>query len=332
VIPKKDRELVKGIIINRFRGDADLFKTGIEIIEKKTGLPVLGLIPYFHHIQIDSEDGLPLDFILDPPCGPEPGKINIGVIRLPHISNFTDFNPFERDASVNLHYLARPRGLYGYDAVFLPGTKNGRFDMDWLRDTGWADSLSEFFRTGGRLCGICGGYQLLGKLIRDPHGIEGTPGDTLCLGLLDAETTLHEEKILSRSTGIWQRSGENIEGYEIHMGITECGPGVLPVIRILSQNGEPADSFDGAARPDGRVWGTYFHGLFDVPGFRHSFLKMISNNYNPGINDPEPGHVSAFKDRQYDMLAEHFRAHLDMDTLFAIAGFDKETGNLIRTF
>jgi adenosylcobyric acid synthase len=204
--------------------------------------------------------------------------------------------------------------------------------MDWLRDTGWADSIAEFVRTGGRLCGICGGYQMLGKLIRDPYGIEGTPGETPCLGLLDIETILHRDKVLSRSTGIWQHSGENIEGYEIHMGITECGPGVLPVIRILSQNGEPADSFDGAANPDGRVWGTYFHGLFDVPGFRHAFLKVISTNYKPDENDCETGHASTFKDRQYDMLAEHFRAHLDMDTLFTIAGFNKETSKIIRTF
>jgi adenosylcobyric acid synthase len=332
VIPEGDRQRVKGIIINRFRGDADLFKTGIEIIEEKTGLPVLGLIPYFHHIQIDSEDGLPLDFILDPPYGPEPGKINIGVIRLPHISNFTDFNPFERDASINLHYLARPHSLYGYDAVFLPGTKNGRFDMDWLRDTGWTDYLSEYVGTGGRLVGICGGYQMLGKHIRDPHGIEGTPGETPCLGLLDAETTLHRDKILSRSTGIWQESGEHVEGYEIHMGLTECGPELLPVIRVLSQNGNPADSFDGAVGPDGKVWGTYFHGLFDVPGFRHAFLKTISANYKPDDKICDTGHITAFKDRQYDMLAEHFRSHLDMDTLFSIVGFDKETGKQIRTF
>jgi adenosylcobyric acid synthase len=332
VIPEEDRKRVKGIIINRFRGDADLFKTGIEMIEDKTGIPVLGLIPYFHHIQIDSEDGLPLDFILDPPYGPEPGKINIGVIRLPHISNFTDFNPFERDPSVNLHYLARPRSLYGYDAIFLPGTKNGRFDMDWLRDTGWTDYLSEYVGTGGQLVGICGGYQMLGKHIRDPYGIEGTPGETPCLGFLDVETTLHRDKILSRSTGIWQESGENIEGYEIHMGLTECGPELLPVIRVISQNGNPADSFDGAARPDGKVWGTYFHGLFDVPGFRHSFLKTISATYKPSENDNDTSHTSAFKDRQYDMLAEHFRSHLDMDTLFSIVGFDKDTGTIIRTF
>lgn len=130
LIPEEDRQRVAGIIINRFRGDPDLFKTGLEFIEDRTGLPVLGLIPHFRHIQIDSEDGVPLDAVIDPPAGPEPGKINIGVIRLPHISNFTDFNPFDRDAVVNLHYLARPRSLEGYDAIFLPGTKNGRFDME----------------------------------------------------------------------------------------------------------------------------------------------------------------------------------------------------------
>jgi adenosylcobyric acid synthase len=332
IIPKEDRKRVKGIIINRFRGDADLFKTGIEFIEDKTGLPVLGLIPYFHHIQIDSEDGLPLDFLLDPPSGPEPGKINIGVIRLPHISNFTDFNPFERDTFINLHYLARPHSLHGYDAVIIPGTKNGRFDMGWLNHTGWATHLAEFVCDGGRLGGICGGYQMLGKIIRDPYGIEGTPGDAQCLGFLDVETTLHREKILSRSTGVWEQNGANVEGYEIHMGVTERGPGVPPVIRVLSQNGIPAGGLDGAVSPEGRVWGTYFHGLFDVPGFRHTFLKTISANYKPGENDYDTGHVSTFKDHQYDLLAEHFRAHLDMDTLFKIVGFDKDKKKRRGTF
>jgi adenosylcobyric acid synthase len=327
VIPKEDRRRVAGIIINRFRGDPDLFRTGIEFIEGETGLPVLGLVPYFHHIEIDSEDGLPLDYLLDPPSGPEPGKVNIGVIRLPHISNFTDFSSFERSAFVNLHYLARPRSLYGYDAIFIPGTKNSRFDMEWLRHTGWADSLAEFVRDGGRLVGICGGYQLLGKLIRDPHGIEGNPGETYCLGLLDVETTLRREKILSRSKGIWERTGEHVEGYEIHMGITEHSSNMFPLIRIVSKNQVQADSFDGATRSDGRVWGTYFHGLFDTPGFRHSFLKSIYTNYNPGEEDRDHGSASNFKDHQYDLLAKHFRAHLDMDKLLKIVGFDKEAAN-----
>jgi adenosylcobyric acid synthase len=204
--------------------------------------------------------------------------------------------------------------------------------MEWLNHTGWADSLAEFVRGGGHLGGICGGYQLLGKLIRDPYGIEGTPGETCCLGFLDVETTLHKEKILSRSKGTWEHSGQNVEGYEIHMGITEHGPNALPLIRILSKNQIRVDSLDGAARSDGRVWGTYFHGLFDTPGFRHSFLKAICTNYNPGEKDRDHGSASNFKDHQYDLLAEHFRAHLDMDKLFKIVGFDKETCKLIRTF
>ena len=204
--------------------------------------------------------------------------------------------------------------------------------MEWLRETGWATHLTEFVRDGGHLGGICGGYQLLGKLIRDPYGIEGTPGETYCLGFLDVETTLHREKILCRSKGIWEHSGENVEGYEIHMGITERGPGVLPVIRVLSQNGRPANSFDGASSPEGSIWGTYFHGLFDTPGFRHGFLKAICTNYKPGENDRDTGNASSFKDHQYDLLAEHFRAHLDMEKLFEIVGFDKETCKLIRTF
>jgi adenosylcobyric acid synthase len=197
--------------------------------------------------------------------------------------------------------------------------------MEWLRQTGWATHLTEFVRDGGHLSGICGGYQLLGKLIRDPYGIEGTPGETYCLGLLDVETTLHREKILSRSKGIWEHSGENVEGYEIHMGITERGPGLLPVIRVLSQNGRPANSFDGATTPDCRVWGTYFHGLFDTPGFRHSFLKAICTNYKPGKDDCDTGDASNFKDHQYDLLAEHFRTHVDMKKLFEIVGFNEGT-------
>lgn len=324
IIPEEDRKRVKGIIINRFRGDPDIFTTGIEYIENKTGIPVLGLIPYFHHIQIESEDGLPLDVRIDPSSGPEPGKINMGVIRLPHISNFTDFDPFTRDASVNVHYLARVRPLDGYDVIFLPGTKNGRFDMEWLKNTGWAGELSKFIRDGGRLVGICGGYQLLGKVIIDPDGVEGTPGETYCLGFLDVETTLHKKKILSRSTGIWEDDGEKTEGYEIHMGVTKLGPGVRSVIHVLTQNGEPVDHCDGGKSSDGRIWGTYFHGLFDMRGFRHSFLHAISANYNPGKHDCHRGQASDFKDYQYDLLADHFRAHINMDSLFTILGYNKK--------
>jgi adenosylcobyric acid synthase len=328
LISPEDRQRVEGVIINRFRGDSSLFEKGIEFIEKKTGIPVLGLIPYFQQIQIDSEDGVPLDALIDPPSGIEPGRINIGVIRLPHISNFTDFNPFELDASTSLHYLTRPRRLDGYDAIFIPGSKNVRFDMEWLRNTGWADNLTEFVHSGGRLAGICGGYQMLGKLIRDPYGIEGMPGETKCLGFLDVETTLRAEKILSRSTGVWESNGEGLEGYEIHMGVTECGSMVLPLIRIITQSGVPADKFDGAVSFDGKIWGTYFHGLFDTPSFRQFFLTGIRADYRADEADRNAGGTFEFKNQQYDLLAKHFQVHLDMNNLFKITGFNPKTGML----
>lgn len=326
LLPQQDRELVAGIVINRFRGDPDLFKTGIKFIEDRTGIPVLGLVPYFRHIEIDSEDGVPLDAVIDPPAGPAPGKINIGVIRLPHISNFTDFDPLERDAAVNLHYLARSRDLKGYDAILLPGTKNGRFDMEWLKQTGWAAGLAMFAREGGVIGGVCGGYQILGNVIRDPHGIEGDPGETRCLGLLDVETTLHREKILSRSLGVWGNDGQNVSGYEIHMGVTQRGAGMHPVIRVLSRNGEPVDDWDGAATTDGRIWGVYFHGLFDEPGFRHEFLKAMRADYHPEENTSYCGPIAAFKDRQYDLLAKHFRTYLNMDRFKRILSLDAPAG------
>ena len=204
LISEKERQSVQGIIINRFRGDPTLFDEGIEFIEKKTGLPVLGLIPFFRHIKIDSEDGLPLDVLIDPIETLQQDKINIAVLRLPHISNFTDFNPLECEPDVRLHYLSNPRILNGYNVVILPGTKNVRSDMGWLQETGWATLLKSYVADDGKIGGVCGGYQMLGKSIKDPDGVEGEPGESSGLGLLDIETTLHHEKVLCHSKGIWE--------------------------------------------------------------------------------------------------------------------------------
>ena len=221
MIPPEDRKRVRGFIINRFRGDPDLFRDGIEYIEKKTGIPVLGLVHFYRHIEIDSEDGMPLDVVVDPPAVLRPDQINIAVVRLPHISNFTDFAPLARLPYVSLHYLSKPRPLAGYDILFLPGSKNVRADLEWLRKVGWDEALLKYLNQGGRLGGICGGYQMLGTAIMDPHGIEGVPGKTKGLGLLELHTTLEKEKVLSRSKGFWMDDEKTVEGYEIHMGITE---------------------------------------------------------------------------------------------------------------
>ncbi|MEJ2111131.1 MAG: cobyric acid synthase, partial [Acidobacteriota bacterium] len=151
VIPPEDRSRVHGFIINRFRGDPELFRDGIEYIEKRTGIPVLGLIHFYRHIEIDSEDGMPLDVVIDPPVAPQPDRINIAVVRLPHISNFTDFAPLARVPGVSLHYLSKPRQLAGYEVLFLPGSKNVRADLEWMRKVGWDEALRQYHEQGGRL-------------------------------------------------------------------------------------------------------------------------------------------------------------------------------------
>ncbi len=318
VLSARDRERIKGFVINRFRGDASLFDDGIEYIEAKTGLPVLGLVPYFYHIDIDSEDGLPLDVIIDPAQELDPAKINIAVIRLPHISNFTDFNPLARESSVALHYLARPRDLRGYDLLILPGTKNVRFDLDWLRDTGWDTRVFDFAKDAGRVCGVCGGYQMLGKTVHDPHGVEGDPGDTEGLGLLDTQTVLRKEKTLTQIGGNWLANDEPVQGYEIHMGESSGPATERPIIHFTQSNSKTADLCDGAQSVNGRVWGTYLHGLFDSAQFRAKFLRDLK----PGIHDEsgDDGSLDDFRDRQYDLLAEHFKKHLDMSKLYEIIG------------
>jgi adenosylcobyric acid synthase len=265
---------------------------------------------------------MPLDVVVDPPAAPRPERINIAVLRVPHISNFTDFAPLARLGHVSLHYLSKPRPLSGYEIAFLPGSKNVRSDLEWMRATGWDAALVEYHRQGGRLGGICGGYQMFGAVIRDPHGIEGPPGDTRALGLLDLETVLEKKKVLSRSAGYWIDNERPVEGYEIHMGVTRRSGAVRHAIRVCERNGAPADDFDGARSPDGSIWGTYFHGIFDHPAFRDSFLAELKPECPPGAGDRDREHESSFKERQYDLLAEHFEKHLDMPKLLEIAGLN----------
>jgi adenosylcobyric acid synthase len=330
VLPPEDRELIKGVIINRFRGDASLFRDGIEYLEARTGLPVVGLIPWFRHLEIDCEDGVVLEDMLDPRAPPDGTKLACAVIRLPHISNFTDFAPLGREERVDLHYLSVPRRLDGYDLVILPGTKNVPADAEWLEKIGWASILREHAAMGGRIGGVCGGYQMLGNVIRDPHGVEGALGEMRGLGLLDVTTELRSEKILRRVRGEWfvnEQAARHVEGYEIHVGVTERAPGLGPSARLVDTDaGNNAQTFDDGARSaDGKIWGTYLHGLFDLPGFRNAFLADI----RPDVFNSEGGDTSkveetgiAFRDRQYDLLADHFRAHLDLEKLCAIADPD----------
>ncbi len=316
VLPPADRERVVGFIINKFRGDAALFDDGIRFIEERTGLPVLGLIPMFRDIEIDPEDGMPLDTVIDPGTPPQPGRINFGCIRLPHISNFTDFNPLIRHPSVCFHYLAKPRPLRGYDLLFLPGTKNTRFDLKWLRDTGWDARIRDFAGNGGRVFGVCGGYQMLGGAVHDPDGVEGEPGSTPGLGMLEGETILGKDKTLTRARGWLAGTDTRVDGYEIHMGRTTRPDGTAPFAWLETRNREVVSESDGAVSADGRVCGSYLHGLFDAAAFRNHFLRT----FDPacGVDDPEQ--AAGFKQRQYDLLADHFEEHLDVEFLAGCLG------------
>ena len=313
VLPPEDRALVKGIIINRFRGDIDLFRDGVEMLESMAGIPVLGVIPFFRGFTIDAEDAVPLSAKVDPAGAPEEGRIGIAVIYFPHISNFTDLSPLEHDPAVALHYLHYPRSLKGYKALILPGSKNVRGDLDWLYSLGWEDEILAFRREGGIIMGICGGYQMLGNSIADPDGVEGPAGTTRGLSLLDVDTVLEMDKCLSNARGTLTGTTAEASGYEIHMGRSVVSDSCTHFIRVSARNNRPEDDLDGAVSGDGRVMGTYFHGLFDEPAVRQWFLSLAEPSYRPQKHE---------KGRQesYELLASHFSSHLNIKKVFAIIG------------
>jgi adenosylcobyric acid synthase len=309
VLPPSDRARVRGILINRFRGDPTLFEDGRAWLQQRTGLPILGVVPWSWEARIESEDGLPVDARVDGPKPQTPACV--AVLRLPHISNFTDLLALER-LGVGVHYLAEPRDLSAYDAVVLPGSKNTRGDLRWLRAQGWDRRLLAHRDAGGTLVGLCGGYQMLGRSIADPHGIEGPPGTSDGLGLLAVRTTMARRKRTSRTRGAW--NGHVVAGYEIHVGVTEVED--APLLRFTERDGVAIDEPDGATSADGRVLGTYLHGLFDEPGAARAFVQGL----RPDLDLPELPPHDAWRQRQYDALSEHLRGCLDVDALFGLVG------------
>ena len=311
VLPPEDRALVKGVIINRFRGDIDLFRDGVEMLESMTGIPVLGVIPFFREFTIDAEDAVPLSAKVDPAGGLEEGRIGVAAIYFPHISNFTDLSPLEHDPAVALHYLHYPRSLKGYKALILPGSKNVRGDLAWLYSLGWEREIRAFREDGGIIMGICGGYQMLGSSIADPHGVEGPAGTTRALSLLDVETVLEKDKCLANARGTIVGTTVEPSGYEIHMGRSVVSDSCTPFIKVSARNNCLEDDLDGAVSGDGRVMGSYFHGLFDEPAARQWFLSLADPSYRPQKH--EKGRQESYK-----LLAAHFSSHLDLKKIFTI--------------
>jgi adenosylcobyric acid synthase len=306
-LPQNYRQRVAGFIVNRFRGDRRLFADGVAWIEEKTGRPVFGVLPWYDHIRIDPEDSV----VIERPRAVAPRKNGtpaVAVIRIPHISNFSDFDPLAGIDGLQLHFLETPQDLSAFAAAILPGSKNTRFDLHWLKTSGWQRHLDAFYTGGGHVTGICGGYQMMGTTVHDPDGLEGSPGKTSGLGLLPVETVLQAPK----TTTLTRFSWDDIEGtgYEIHMGQTRRQKG-RDLLHIAERNGKAVDDADGCLTDDRRAMGTYIHGLFDTPELIRRWLAAVGLK---GIAVPDTGGLDA-KQEQYGLLAEHFTRHIDMDRI-----------------
>jgi adenosylcobyric acid synthase len=319
-----ERRLLAGFIINKFRGDPALFAEGVAIIEKRTRRPVLGVVPYLADLNLPEEDSVPLDrHRFTGRKSPQRGALNIGVIRLPHISNYTDFAPLEQEPEVHLRYLDASESLEGLDVLMLPGTKSTISDLIFLKYTGMAEKIQAFAGSGGHIVGICGGYQMLGLEVRDPQGVEGKSSTEAGLGLLPLVTAMAGVKTTAQVAGEAlgaPGAGVPITGYEIHMGVTEVkGPG-QPALAIRERNGQPVRLTDGWVGPGGRVWGAYVHGLFDGDAFRRAFLDNISQACGVARSDSPDLSWQAFQEEQLDRLAETVRLHLDMAKIRTLIG------------
>ena len=297
----EDRSLIKGIIINKFRGDMRLFDEGRKMLEDLCGIPVLGVIPYYKDIYIDEEDSVALE---QKRRELAEGKVNIAVVLLRHISNFTDFDTLERDPRVNLFYTNNTSDLQEADIIILPGTKSTLDDLLELRRNGCAQAILRAHRNGKQVVGICGGYQMLGQTVNDPDGIEGSINSLPGLGLLPINTTMTAEKTTRQVT--FPFNGQTCQGYEIHQGVSDTDQAILQTDHCI---------------------GTYIHGFLDNAPVIEHLLKasprslqiegeLARSPFSPPFGGAGGG--STFKDQQYDKLAAHVRQHVDMDKLYQI--------------
>lgn len=316
-IPPECQERITGFVINRFRGDSSLFRNGIEWIEEQTGKIVYGLLPWYRHFHIEAEDAVVIEQATGYTAGASSDPV-IAVIRLPHISNFTDFDPLVHLSGLQCAYLQQAQDLSPFAAVILPGSKSTCSDLEWLRDNGWSDQLERYVAEGGHVLGVCGGYQMLGSWVHDPNGIEGVPGSTRGLGLLPVETTLQAPKTTTLTEFSW--AGKRGCGYEIHMGRTVVAGG-RPLVDIHARNREPLTDSDGCVSDDGRIMGTYIHGIFDSPEIIRQWLQTL------GLETLHPQgelHGPAARDHAYDQLAEHAEKYLQVDAILSLVEGQEE--------
>lgn len=318
LLSESERTRVRGFVINKFRGDVSLLLPGVETLEKLIDRPCLGIIPYIEALKVDDEDSVTERFNLV-----DTKIINIGVVKLPYLSNFTDFSVFDGENDIGLTYLHYPEQMQNMDLVIIPGSKNTLSDMKFLMDSKFSHAIYHAHRKGVPIIGICGGYQMLGHWIEDQEQMESKLQKINGLGLLDVHTHMTTVKTTQQSEGCIQSdffsasvNGERIKGYEIHMGQTALlGENVRPF--MLTDQG----TFDGAVNEAGNIIGTYFHGIFDNDSFRNGLLNKLRTQKGLTLNKLAANPFEAFKQSEYDRLAEHVEKHLNMEKIMEIMGF-----------
>jgi adenosylcobyric acid synthase len=309
-----ERRLVRGLIVNRFRGDPTLFTDGVRMLEERGGVPVLGVVPYLPRLGLPDEDGVSVE----QDRGRAGGAVDVAVIRLPRVANFDDFDPLRLEPGVTVRYVDSPANLGRPHAVILPGTKSTVADLLWLRETGLADAIRTLAANGTPVVGICGGYQMLGRVVHDPESVEADEREMPGLGLLDVETTFHPAKathqvraaVLGGPGWFAGLAGHAVTGYEIHAGRTTTP---APWLRITDRGGESCGVPDGAASADGRVWGCYLHGLFADGLLRRAWLAAVAPGFAPGTAD-----AAAAVQAGLDRLADGVEAAIPFARLEAI--------------
>ena len=283
-LSESERNRIVGFVINRFRGDIGLLEPGLEWLERETGKPVLAVLPYLHGLFLDAEDAIQ-------PAQQERGRFRIVVPVPPRISNHTDFDALRAQPEVDLHFIGPGQAIPAADLIILPGSKNTRADLAWLVEQGWGDALRRHVRYGGKVIGICGGYQMLGRVVADPHGVEGKPGVSEGLGLLDVDTELAKDKTLTLVSGHCAFAEATVSGYEIHMGMTRGPATARPVFHLREHP-------DGARSNDDLVLGTYLHGLFDKPEAMAVLLRWA------GLENIKPVDAALLREQSLDRIAD----------------------------
>jgi adenosylcobyric acid synthase len=345
-----ERDRVAGLVVNKFRGDPELLRPGLEFLSRHTGKPVLGVLPYIPELLVDDEDSVSLDersarrraAAAGPrPTAEEPRPV-VAVLRLPRIANFTDFAPLERDHGVVLRYVPPGRPIGPADAVIIPDSKSTLADLRWLKDQGYHREIKALLRQGTPVLGICGGYQMLGLRVADPLGVDGPAGEEEGLALLDActvflpanETHLVEAEVTGTTGFLEGLTHTTVRGYEIHMGTTVRLHGAQPWLRITRRGNLPADAPEGAVDPAGLVFGTYLHDIFHNDDLRQAFVTWLRRRRalpplagqpcapsvagTPAASPAVPAPGSTSREGRYDELARIVRAHLDIEFIYRL--------------